>query len=256
MPIESKESKLALPFKAKGFNFTPEDVDIKSGIITGYAAKFGNIDSDSDMIMPGSFAESIVLRGPNGTNQIKHLLQHRKADIVGNCLTLMEDGYGLKFSTQATLGDTIADTTLLRYANKVYNEHSIGFYYEELEHIEATATMQPYWEVTKMFLMEYSTVTWGANGSTPFTGFKSLEDDGAKDWLERLCNDMSGLRSAVKEAKTDEVAALLEHDLRKVESELKEFAAMIGKGNPKQQKQISNQAPPFNALSYIQNHSK
>ena len=53
-----------------------KDVDVKTMTMTGYFSKFGNIDSDGDMMMPGAFKKSLNERGPDGTNQIWFLKDH------------------------------------------------------------------------------------------------------------------------------------------------------------------------------------
>ena len=46
-----------------------KDVDQTQGIVTAYAAAFGNEDADGDVIHRGAFAKTIAERGPNGTGQ-------------------------------------------------------------------------------------------------------------------------------------------------------------------------------------------
>src|SRR5688572_29748388 len=48
-----------------------KDIDEKKGRVLGYFSKFGNVDSDGDMIMPGSFTKTLKENG----HRIKHLYQ-------------------------------------------------------------------------------------------------------------------------------------------------------------------------------------
>jgi hypothetical protein len=62
------------------------------GTVEGYASLFGEIDQARDMMMPGAFRQTLVLRGHN---RIPMLFQHDPAEPVGIWLELREDARGL-----------------------------------------------------------------------------------------------------------------------------------------------------------------
>lgn len=156
----------------KSLELSVKDVDTKSGIVTGYYAAFDNIDSHSDMIVKGAFKKTILERGAEGSNQIKHLYQHDTYKVLGVPSLLKEDKKGLYFET--TFSKTqLAQDILLQYSEKIFNEHSIGYRTIKEERVEDENGNFVCWKLTEIKLWEGSTVTWGANSATPFTGFKS-----------------------------------------------------------------------------------
>ena len=144
-----------------------KDVDVKQGIVTGYFSVFGNVDSDGDMIMPGSFAKTISENGPEAKNRIAHLWQHKSDEPIGKPSVLKEDTYGLYFESKIVSTTRGADAIKL-YAAGVINEHSIGFNTVKKEQKSG------YMELTELKLWEGSTVTWGANEQARATGMKSM----------------------------------------------------------------------------------
>jgi len=147
------------------------EVDVKGQKVSGYFSVFGNVDSDGDILMPGAFTKTIAERGPMGTNQIPHLLQHNTYQPLGKPDILEERSFGGYFET------SIVDTeygidTIKFYAAGVYNEHSFGF--QTLASRDTERDGKYCREITEVKLWEISTVTFGANDMTRFEGFKSM----------------------------------------------------------------------------------
>jgi len=180
-----------LPYKTKKLTSVIQDVEVKSGTVTGYFAAFSNIDSDNDMIIQGAFAKTIRELGPLGKNRIMHLLQHDRYQVLGKPTILKEDNRGLYFET-TIVPTTFGLDTLKLYEARVYNEHSIGY-----NTIKSEKILKPdanpdfydsyYYKLVELRLWEGSTVTFGANEETPFTGLKSLsKTDRATKINERI----------------------------------------------------------------------
>lgn len=163
---EMRQGKMQ-SFKYKGFPAEVKDIDRANGIVTGYFAKFGNIDSDMDSIKPGAFAKTIMENGPAGKNRIMHLYQHDVNKPLGKPTVLKEDEFGLYFESQI-IGTTYGEDVLKLYEAGVINEHSIGF------RTVKNTPKEGFNEIEEVMLYEGSTVTFGANENTPFTGFKSM----------------------------------------------------------------------------------
>ncbi len=160
-------------YKTKSLISELADVDVKNGIVTGYYSAFNNIDHDGDMIVQGAFAKTIAERGPQGSNQILHLLQHNWQKVLGKPQLLQERDKGLYFETKIVT-TTLGTDTLKLYEAEVYNEHSIGFRTMKWEKVEEGNDW--YYKLLELKLYEGSTVALGANQETPFTGFKSAEE--------------------------------------------------------------------------------
>jgi uncharacterized protein len=153
-----------------------KDVDKKSRTVTGYFSTFGIKDSDGDIIIPTAFDKTIAERGPNSARQrIKHLWQHDSWQPIAAPKVLKADDFGLYF--ESTIAETtLGNDVLALYDGGVITEHSIGFNTILKETDESTQTNY----IKEARLWEGSSVTWGANESTPFTGFKSMIDSPEK----------------------------------------------------------------------------
>lgn len=188
-----------------------EDVDMKSRTVTGYFSRFGNVDHDGDMLMPGAFTKSIKERGFESKNIIPHILDH-DIHITLKQLSkpkLYEKTDGGFFESKVS-DTTNGIDTLKLYRDGVINQHSFGF-----KTIQK-ADKQSYKEIKEVLLYEISTVTLGANENTPFTGFKSLS---AKELSDRY----QTLTKAFKDGDyTDETFTIIEAQIRQIEQDMAE----------------------------------
>lgn len=149
-----------------------KDIDEKQGRILGFFSKFGNIDSDKDMIMPGAFTRTLKNNGP----RIKHLYQHDPLKPLSgtkqNRLIITEGKDGLEFDSTISQ-TTYGRDTIKLYVDGVIDEHSIG--YNTIDKIPK----KDYNELIELKLWEGSTVTWGANELAGTTNVKSLTKEDA-----------------------------------------------------------------------------
>lgn len=196
-------------FQVKSFDAEVKDIDTKQGVVTGYFASFGNVDSDGDVIQKGAFAKSIAENGPQSEQpRIMHLWQHDAQKPLGRPHVLKEDDHGLYFESK------IADTSwgadaLKLYEAGVINEHSIGFQTlrSKSDHIDGDEVNV----IKEVKLYEGSSVTWGANENTPTTGMKGMDVDKAVEKVQRLTK---AVRSGTFR---DETFHLLEIQLKQLE---------------------------------------
>ena len=167
-------------FKATSVPGHVKDVDKKQGIVKGYFAVFGNVDSDNDIIEPGAFTKSIAERGPKGTKRIKHLKYHDTRLAPGVATELGEDEFGGWFVSQLAKNSegefsTLAKDTLIEYEAGVITEHSHGFQILQRDFDEVGIR-----HIKESMLWEFSTLAaWGANPLTSTEFVKNLksEDD-------------------------------------------------------------------------------
>lgn len=189
-----------------------KDIDVEKRIVTGYAAKFGNIDLHGDMIMPGAFSKTIKERGVNGKNEIWFLHDHDSSKPLGKPSVLKEDSFGLYF--EAKIVDTdIGDSVLKLYEEELINQHSIGFSTIKEEKVEPKNS-KGYYELQELKLYEFSSVLWGANPDTPFMGLKSLDAKGLEDRFSKLYKMLR------KGNLTDDIYELLEIEYNFIKSEM------------------------------------
>lgn len=186
-----------------------KDVDLKSRTVTGYFSRFGNIDHDQDMVMPGTFVKTVKERGTEGKNIIPHILDH-DIHIVLKQLSkpkIYEKADGGFFESTVT-DTTNGIDTLKLYRDGVINQHSFGYKVTRKE------DKKGYREIKEAILFEISTVVLGANPDTPFTGFKSM---GKPDLLERY--------KLLKKCHTDgdysdEIFPILDAQIKQIEQDL------------------------------------
>ena len=199
-----KNERLDRPFAVKtieGSKIAIKDIDLTKRIVTGFYNTYNYFDSDYDVLLSGSAKKSIAERGvgSNATAKIKHALFHDLTKLPGKIQVLDErtiDLNGLKvtgiyFETKM-LDTTDGNDTLIKYQEEVYDNHSIGFRYLDLEFIDKESEM---WDtylsillnpedadnagfmyiVKEIKLYEGSTVAFGSNQLTPFLGVKSQD---------------------------------------------------------------------------------
>lgn len=88
-----------------------------NGKITGYAARFGNVDSYNDIIMQGAFKKTLKEKTPK---EINFLYEHDESKTVGYLTMLQEDEQGLYFE-----GQILEDK--MKAAEIAYNEIKEGY---------------------------------------------------------------------------------------------------------------------------------
>ena len=154
-----------------------KDLDIKKGIVTGYAASFDTLDSDNDIILPGAFTKSIKDCGPSAAQpRIKHLLNHDKGKPLGLPEVLKEDTIGLYYESKT--GTHALGLDFLKMVDSgLITEHSIGFSTIKKNIINPNDSWDKQkTELLELKLWEFSSLTaWGANRNTPLLGVKSLQ---------------------------------------------------------------------------------
>ncbi|EYB67407.1 Phage prohead protease, HK97 family [Deinococcus phoenicis] len=145
------------------------------GIITAYAAAFGNTDSYGDVIQRGAFVKTVSER----KDKIKVLYNHDYYSQlpVGKPVSLVEDSYGLLTSTKMSQTQMGQDIYTLAQEGAL-DSMSIGYSAYKAEYPDDDASRQSgIWRViTEAKLYEYSFVPFPANEGAVITGIKSGAD--------------------------------------------------------------------------------
>jgi hypothetical protein len=203
--------KEVFSYKTQSINASIKDVDGVKGIVTGYFAKFDNVDADGDIIRKGAFTKSIMETGPASTQpRIKHLLNHNTSQPLGALINLSEDSFGLNYESQ--IGSHALGQDFIKMVESgLITEHSIGFQVMKRNQLQEYADYMKspdlgMWELTDLKLWEGSSLTcWGANSKTPITGLKSEKDN-----LQDLINRQKALEKFCRNSTaTDETIELL-----------------------------------------------
>lgn len=151
------------PFKVKS-------ADSATGIFTGYASVFGELDSYRDIVMPGAFAKSLR-RFKELTRKVPMLWQHDPRTPIGVYTELAEDDTGLLVTGQCNMDVQQGRECHALMAQEALTGLSIGY-----------NTVRDEWDekgmARKLFevdLWEISPVTFPAGDSARVDGVKSVD---------------------------------------------------------------------------------
>lgn len=249
-------------YSVKGCNLKTnvKDVDESSRTVTGIYNSYNFLDSDGDVLLPGCAKVSIKQRGPasKAVAKIKHALNHDLTQLPGKLMLLEErmvDGVmGIYFETRMT--DTqLGNDTLKNYLAGIYDNHSIGFQYMQMEWIERDAKgwdkiinqlINPeeaegknyVFAIKEINLFEGSTVAFGANSLTPFLGMaKSANKEAIKF---ALFERMNKLESTLKGgSQSDDMMHLFELQVLQIKQLMEEMCErMVVGGDGKKEEMI------------------
>ena len=161
----------------KSLTSTIKDLD-KQGRVIVAANAFGNVDSQKDVSMPGSFSKTIK----ENFARLKWFLNHDTRLLLAVPIDAQETKDYLQVTGQINMDkqigrDTYADYKLYAEYGKSL-EHSIGV--DCVKYIEDSGIRK----VTEWKWWELSTLTaWGANERTPMLDIKSADPAKQIEWM-------------------------------------------------------------------------
>lgn len=194
------------------------DMDESQGIVKGIASRFGNVDSDGDIIVKGAYKKTITENG----HRVKYLYQHRLDKPIGVMKELSESDNSLDFTAQIAIKTTLGRDAFEMIKAGVISENSVGFApIKEKMNRETN-----YNEITEVKLYEVSAVTLAANPMAIIESYKS-EGDSSK-MKEYLSERFDALNKLVKSNITDELGLAVEFEIKA----LKElYTGIVDKSN-------------------------
>jgi hypothetical protein len=279
--ILSEADKKSAHYSVKSADANILDVSTSSRIVTGFFNSYNFFDSDNDVLIMGAAKKSIEERGVNSTAvaKIKHALNHDLTTLVGKLQVLEEttkNGItGIYFESKIA-NTTLGNDTLINYKEGIYDNHSIGFRYNQLSLIESEKNPVAWNEVVSKLvnpdeaekygylylvkeinLFEGSTVSFGANSLTLFLGVKS----GSKESMTlALVSKLNQLEYTVKNGmQSDEMLSTFELQIKQFKQILKEIevAETFDKSTlakvPSEAKSSEPIKPKFDINSIIKN---
>ena len=243
--ILSEVDKKSAHYSVKSADANILDVSTSSRIVTGFFNSYNFFDSDKDVLIMGSAKKSIEERGVNSTAvaKIKHALNHDLTTLVGK-LQVMEETTkngitGIYFESKIA-NTTLGNDTLINYKEGIYDNHSIGFKYNQLSLIEAEKSPVAWNEVLSKLvnpqeaekfgylylvkeinLFEGSTVAFGANSLTPFLGVKSGNKESITLALDSKLNQL--MHTVKNGSQSDDMMHTLELQIKQIKQVLKEI---------------------------------
>jgi len=226
-----------------------KDVDISKRTVSGMFNSFFFIDSDLDMLIPGSALKSINERGVGSKkgNKIKHLKDHEWSSVIARLDVLDErkvdfNGKELEGIYHESFYPESSDSNdqLIKLQEGLLDDRSIGFRYMDLAFAEKESTIESeratwdeflplalnpdvaekmgfFWIVKEIKLFEGSDVAFGANPLTPMLGIKS--DLEKSQVITKLNEKLDIMTSLFKKGNlTDEGFHILEMESLQIKS--------------------------------------
>ena len=243
--IISEAEKKSAHYSVKSADANIIDVSTSSRIVTGFFNSYNFFDSDKDVLIMGAAKKSIDERGvnSNAVAKIKHALNHDLTTLVGKLQVLEEttkNGItGIYFESKIA-NTTLGNDTLINYKEGIYDNHSIGFKYNQLSLIESeknpvawnevvSKLMNPeeaekygyLYLVKEINLFEGSTVAFGANSLTPFLGVKSGNKESITLALDSKLNQL--MHTVKNGSQSDDMMHTLELQIKQIKQVLKEI---------------------------------
>jgi len=180
-----------------------KDMDGDKREVAVYLAKFGNVDSDNDVIQKGAFKKSIQERGPMAPSnrKIAFLRHHDWEKQIGVFSKLQEDDNGL-FAVGRLGTSTLGEDAWRDYQDGIIKEHSVGFQRVTDKTKWVKDTSNPAGGFTllqEVKLWEGSAVTFGANELTNVV--EIMKSEQKKSFIDRISEDLQTVIKALVNGK-------------------------------------------------------
>jgi len=183
--------------------FEIKDMDSNRREVAVYLAKFGNVDSDNDVIQKGAFKKSIQERGPESSSnrKIAFLRHHDWEKQIGVFSKLEEDDNGL-YAVGRLGTSTMGEDAWRDYQDGIIKEHSVGFQRVSDKTKFVKDTSNPAGGFTllqEVKLWEGSAVTFGANELTNVVSI--MKSENKKTFIDKISDDLQTVIKALANGK-------------------------------------------------------
>lgn len=183
--------------------FEIKDMDSSKREVAVYLAKFGNVDSDNDVIQKGAFKKSIQERGPQAASnrKIAFLRHHDWEKQIGVFTKLQEDDNGL-FAVGRLGTSTLGEDAWRDYQDGIIKEHSVGFQRvsDKTKFVKDTSNpLGGFTLLQEVKLWEGSAVTFGANELTNVV--EIMKSETKKTYIDKISDDLQTVIKALANGK-------------------------------------------------------
>jgi HK97 family phage prohead protease len=179
--------------------------DSRPGFFSGYASKFGGVDSYGDTILPGAYKKTLRKRERPVLLRWNHY-----GPVIGKWTKLEEDDAGLYVEGELTLGHSVADDAYALLKHGAVTGLSIGY-----RIVQVTDRLDGTRDLKELQLIEISVVETPADLAAQIGDVKGVIDgaDSLKE-IEALLRDAAGFSRADATALVSRVKSLCrgEHD--------------------------------------------
>lgn len=205
-----------IPLADAELKFVPD-----SGAFTGYAAKFGGVDSYGDTIHPGAFTGVAASEA-----EVKMYFNHgwiKREMPIGKMIVVQDDvGLRVKYA-EFTAGIRMADEAALAVKHRTVNGLSIGYRVsEEKSKRKADGKGRDIFGID--FLKEVSVVDWPADGHALIDVKSAIDEIESMKQAEAFLRDGCGLSWAEAKALASQIKSVA---LRDGDAEAKRLASEL-----------------------------
>jgi len=227
------------------------DIDTAQKQVKVAIAEMESIDRDNEIFDPKAFNKTLKEQGPNGSNEIWHLLDHDNNSFSA-LSKFKEVGIEGKYVYGVSqYKDSFAwrEVAWPLYEAGDFNQHSVGFVA-----LNKVKQKEGHTVITDVRLLEGSAVLWGAQPNTPVLGIqkaiKDLFDDAELDNQEIIDHRFSRLIKRIQDEKfTEQNKNLLTIELLRLQSMYKTTSPIIEIKKPDFEAQIKEAFKLFNSKS-------
>jgi HK97 family phage prohead protease len=206
-------------YQKKYFNLKALDVDESTKQVKVAIAEVESIDRDNDIFDPSAFDRTIKNKGPQGSNEIWHLLDHTPTSFSALSKFTELSRQGKYIVGVSKFKDSFAwrEVAWPLYKSGDFTQHSVGFRTIKAEDAKAGHRI-----IKEVELWEGSAVLWGANPNTPTMEVqKSMSFDEKKDDLHsRLERFLKFIRSVQD---IDETKSLIEIEFKQIQQQISDL---------------------------------
>ncbi len=135
------------------------------GIIEGYIAKWGVVDSYQSTFLPGAFSKTIE----NRTDKIRLLFEHDQKNTVGKLLDIREDNTGVFVRAKMNMDTKAGKEVFYKAKNGDFDCFSFGFNNVRSTHENGIE------KISGLDLIEVSLVAFEASGESKITDVRSVD---------------------------------------------------------------------------------
>jgi phage head maturation protease len=204
-----------LVYEKKMLNLKALDVDTTTKSVKVALAQLEDIDRDEEVFSKSAFDRTMKAKGPTGSNEIWHLLDHTPSSF--SALSKFSEVYkeGKYIVGVSKYKDSFAwrEVAWPLYEGGDFNQHSVGFRTVKSEQRSG------YREIIEVEWFEGSAVMWGAQPDTPtMEVYKSLSFVEKQDDLHKRMNRL--LKFIQSSQDFEETKSLIEIEFKQIQQQI------------------------------------
>lgn len=205
-------------YEKKFFNLKALDVDTQTKQVKIAIAQMEDVDRDNDIFAKSAFDRTIKAKGPQGSNEIWHLLDHTSTSFsaLSKFSELFIDGKYLVGVSKYKDSFAWREVAWPLYENGDFTQHSVGFRTVKSEQESGHRV------IVEAELWEGSAVLWGAQPDTPTQQvYKSMTYEQKKNDINSRMNRL--IKFIQSNPDFEETKSLVSLEFKQIQQQLLEL---------------------------------